>query len=363
MRSSVLAGVIAATACAAVQAQGTFIPLETPNAQATKISQNGDYLTAFVAGTGGMRWIRATGEEQLVQGMDYSNGVNNLGTVSGAIPVDGGTGNGGHDLPAVSPLGASAPQELPLPAGTDNANVYDVADDGSAVGLAWSDDFSVAKAYYWTSADGAIDLPVTDSSTASRANAISADGTVIGGWNDDPDTGFRRGVIWQNRVPFYPLDATGANVGEADGVSGNGQFVVGSTYSNEDGSVTSWRWNADTDEVISIPVMPFAFGVSDDGKTIVGASGFFDDPPRAAYIWTEANGSQLLSDYLAAHAVDVPDGWDFSGGLTAVSGDGSQIAGWTLFSPDGMRSFVVTGLNAPGDDIFLDGFDGTPNAE
>jgi len=358
MRSLFLAAAVVVAFAGTARAEGTFIGLQTPSAQTTKISQNGEYLAAFVGGTGGVRWIRDTGEEQLVQGMDYSNGINNLGTVSGAIPVDGGSGNGGHDIPAVVALDATEPEPLPLPDGTDNANVYDVADDGSAVGLAWSDDFSVAKAYYWTPADGAIDLPVTDTTTASRANSISADGTVIGGWNDDPDTGFRRGVIWQDRVPFYPLDAMGNNVGEAGAVSGNGQFVVGSSYSNEDGSISSWRWSAKTGEVIPIPVMPFAFGVSDDGKTIVGASGFFDDPPRAAYIWTEANGSQLLVDYLAAQGITVPAGWDFSGGLTGVSGDGLVISGWTLFSPDGMRSFVVT--IAPPDEIFVDGFDGAP---
>ena len=358
MRPSLFAVAIGMACCATAHAAGSFIPLQTVSAQATKFSQNGDYLAAFLSGTGGVRWTRATGAEDLVPGMDYSNGINNLGTVSGSVPLDGGPDNGGHDIPALSAIGAADPQSLPLPEGTDNANVYDVSDDGTAVGLAWSDDFSVAKAYYWSSADGVVDLPVDSTTSASRANSISADAHVVAGWNDDPTTGFRRGVIWQDKVSLYPLDATGNNVGEASAVSGNGQYVVGSTYTTADGNVTAWRWSAATGELISIPTMPFAFGVSDDGNVVVGASGFFDNPARAAYIWTPAGGSQLLTDYMAARGIEVPSGWDFSGALSAVSGDGSMVAGWTLFGANGMQSFVVTGINDPLDAIFTDGFDG-----
>jgi len=360
MRPSLFAVAVGLACCATAQAAGTFIPLQTASAQSTKFSQNGDYLVAFLSGTGGVRWTRATGAEDLVPGMDYSNGINNLGTVSGSIPLDGGPDNDGHDIPALSAIGAGDPQSLPLPAGTDNAQVYDVSDDGTAVGLAWATDFSVTKAYYWSSADGVVDLPVDSTTTPSRGNSISADAHVVAGWNDDPDTGFRRGVIWQDKVSLYPLDATGNNVGEATAVSGNGQFVVGNTYTTADGSVTAWRWSAATGELISIPTMPFAFGVSDDGNVVVGASGFFDIPARAAYIWTPAGGSQLLTDYMADRGIEVPSGWDFSGALSAVSGDGSMVAGWTLFAPGGTRSFVVTGINDPLDEIFANGFDGAP---
>jgi uncharacterized membrane protein len=356
MRPSLFAVAIATACCGTAHATGSFIPLQTPTAQATKFSQNGEYLAAFLNGTGGVRWTRATGAEELVPGMVYSNGINNLGTVSGAMSTDGGNANGGHDLPALSPIGAATPQALPLPAGIDNVDVYDVSDDGSAVGLAWTDDFSVAKAYYYSSVDGVMDLPVDSTTSASRGNAISADGSVIGGWSDDPTTGFRRGVVWIDRVATYVQDADGNPVGEADGVSGNGQFVVGGQYA----AGGCWLFNVATGEVTQIPTMPFAFGVSDDGKVVVGASGFFDNPPRAAYIWTEAGGSQLLSDYMAARGIEVPAGWDFSGGLTAVSGDGSMVAGWTLFGATGMQSFIVTGINDPLDKIFADGFDGAP---
>ena len=162
--------------------------------------------------------------------MVYVNGINNLGTVSGALSNDGGSANGGHDLPAVSPIGAAASTPLPLQAGIDNVDVYDLADDGTAVGLAWTDDFSVAKAYYYSPVDGVLDLPVDNTTSASRGNVISADGHVVGGWSDDPVTGFRRGVVWKDRVATYVQDGNGDAVGETDGISGNGQWAVGSSY-------------------------------------------------------------------------------------------------------------------------------------
>jgi hypothetical protein len=350
--SPLVTGLAAAFATAGgVAHAASMIELQTPNAQATKFSQNGEYLVASVFGAGGLRWDAASGTETLVPGMVYVNGINNLGTVSGALSNDGGSANGGHDLPAVSPIGAATPTALPIQAGIDNVDVYDLADDGSAVGLAWTDDFSIAKAYYYSPVDGVVDLPVDNTTSASRGNVISADGHVVGGWSDDPKTGFRRGVVWKDRVATYVQDANGDAVGETDGISGNGQWAVGS----------GWRMNVQTGDVIAIPDMPFAFGVSDDGSMIVGASGFFDNPPRALLIWTEAGGSQILTDYLADRGIEIPSDLTLplAGGLTAVSGDASKIAGWT-FGSGGMVSFVVDGANSPVDHLFTDGFDPPP---
>lgn len=353
MRISPIAAALAAALASAgstAHAAGSVTVLQTPNAQATKFSQNGEYLVGSMYGAGGVLWTASTGTETGLSDLVYANGVNNLGTVSGASSTDGGSANGGHDLPALLPLGGS-PAALPLPDGTDNVDVYDVADNDTAIGLAWSDDWAVAKAYYHSTADGVVDLPVDNTTSASRANVISADGQIVGGWSDDPDTGFRRGVVWIDRVATYIRDEKGNDYGETDGISGNGQWAVGS----------GWRMNVQTGEITSIPDMPFAFGVSDDGKTIVGASGFFDTPPRALIIWTEAGGSQMLVDYLQERGIDRPAELPLplQGGLTAISGDGSKVAGWT-YGSTGMVSIVVDGANLPVDHVFSDGFDPPP---
>jgi hypothetical protein len=361
MRLSPYAAAVAMIACASAQA-GTFIPLQTPLGQAVKFSQNGEYLSIFVNQGSGVRWTRSTGVEEALSGLNYSNGINNLGVVAGSVALNGGDGNGGNDIPALLPIGATAPTELALPADTQNANVYDVSDDGSAVGLTWTSDFSIARAYYYSSTDDAvIPLPVDSPDESSRANSISADGSVIVGWNADPQTGGWRGVVWKDQVATYPtvtVDGADINVGDGSAVSGNGQWAVGNGYPTADGSSAAWLLNVQTGELTAIPGIPFAFGVSDDGKTVVGASGFFDFPPRAAYIWTEADGTVMFTDYMASRGIDYPTDWGFEGGLTAVSGDGSTVAGWTRASPNGMQSFVVTGVDAPVDALFADGFDG-----
>jgi hypothetical protein len=61
-----------------------------------------------------------------------------------------------------------------------------------------------------------------------------------------------------------------------------------------------------------------------------------------------------LTAFLAEQDIVVPDGWDLSGGLSGISGDGRVLAGWA-FGPLGMQSFVIR-IDA-GDAIFADGFD------
>lgn len=145
--AATLAAILATTSAGAI-ADPAVIVLQTPGAQATKFSQNGEYLVAYLQGAGGVRWTAATGTEEVLSNLVYANGINNLGTIAGAWSNDGGSDNGGHDLPALVAVGAGTPTQLPLPADADNAAVYDVADDGTAVGLAFSSDFAVARAYY-----------------------------------------------------------------------------------------------------------------------------------------------------------------------------------------------------------------------
>jgi hypothetical protein len=103
-----------------------------------------------------------------------------------------------------------------------------------------------------------------------------------------------------------------------------------------------------------IPGMTFAFGVSADGNTVVGNTGFFDNPPRAAMIWRQGIGTMLLADYLAEQGIAVPTGWDLSGGLGAISGDAKTLGGWGS-GPTATQSYIIR--IGSDDTIFADGFD------
>jgi hypothetical protein len=354
MRVLLLSATLSLALCGAANASGTFTALQTPNLTITKLSSSGEYAVGSTFAPAGFRWTASTGAEEILPDLNVAMGINNTGTISGAIPEDGGVGNGGRDLGAYQKVGAT-PSLLTDPLQT-NSNGYDIADDGTVVGLSFGDDFvGPAVAFAWTMDEGMIALPVNRPDTYSRANAISADGHVIAGWNDQDD-GFRTGVIWQDRVPMDVVDDDGLPVGEAGAVSADGTFVVGSFYTDIDGNTGAWRWSAETG-VELIPVMPFAFGVSANGNTVVGNTGFFDNPPRAAMIWRKGIGTMLLADYLAEQGIEVPDGWDLSGGLTAISADRRTLGGWGT-GPLGTQSYIIH-IDGP-DAIFADGFDGAP---
>jgi uncharacterized membrane protein len=352
MRIHALSSIVSFALCGVAQASGTFIALQTPNVQITKISANGAYAVGSSFDPAGFRWTASTGAEELFPELDVSLGINDAGTIAGAVPQNGGASNGGRDLGAYLAVGA-APSQL-TDALQTNSNGYDIADDGTVVGLSFDDGFvGPAVAFVWTEADGMSALPVNRPANYSRANAISADGHTIVGWNDQDD-GFRTAVIWRDRVPLDVVDHDGIAVGEADGVSADGSFAVGSDYTDIDGNTGAWLWNARTGAVVLIPGMTFAFGVSADGNTVVGNTGFFDDPPRAAMVWRKNVGTVLLADYLAEQGIEVPAGWDLSGGLGAISGDAHLLGGWAS-GPLGTQSYIIRIDRA--DAIFADGFD------
>jgi uncharacterized membrane protein len=333
-------------------ASGTFIALQTPNVQITKISPNGAYAVGSSFDPAAFRWTASTGTEELFPELDVALGINDAGTIAGAVPENGGAGAGGRDLGAYLAVGAE-PAQLTDTLQT-NSNGYDIADDGTVVGLSFGDGFvGPAVAFAWTPDEGMSALPVNRPDNYSRANAISADGHTIVGWNDQDD-GFRTAVIWRDRVPLDVVDRDGIAVGEADGVNADGSFVVGTGYTDIEGNSGAWLWNARTGAVVLIPGMTFAFGVSADGGTVVGNTGFFDDPPRAAMIWRKNVGTMLLTDYLAEQGIDVPAGWDLSGGLGAISGDAHLLGGWAS-GPLGVQSYLIRIDRA--DPIFADGFD------
>ena len=352
MRHASLIAALALCCCRTALASGQFVELQTPNLQITKIASTGAYAVGSIGsqdGRTGVRWVAQTGEEQILDALNVANGINNAGVIAGAVPDQGGSLNGGHDLGAYAALsGAPTPLTLPLDA---NSNGYDVADDGSVVGLSFDDAYNTAHAFVWTAAEGMVALPVNRPDTYSRANAISADGHVIAGWNDQDDGG-RTAVVWVDRMPTDIVDYAGIKVGEASALTPDGSFVVGSSYTDKEGNSGSWRWNKATGAIDLIPTMPFAFGVSADGRTVVGNSGFFDNPPRAPMIWREGLGTELLTDFLAERGITVPPGWDLSGGLDAISGDGMLLGGWA-FGPLGMQSYLIR-LD---DGIFANGFE------
>ena len=350
MRVLLLSAAVSLGLSGLAHASGVFIPIETPGVQLTKLSANGAYAVGTTFGGGGFRWVAATGAEEVLPEMPIALGINNSGTIAGAVVTT--VDDMEYQLGALLPQG-STPTQLTSPL-DDASNAYDVSDDGTAVGLSFVHDFiGRAIAFVWTAGEGMTALPVNRPDTYSRANVISADGGTIAGWNDQED-GSRTAVIWKDGVALDVVDRDGIAVGEADGISVDGRYVVGSSYMDIEGNSGAWLRDGNTGSLVLLPVMTFAFGVTRDGGTVVGNTGFVDDPARAAVIWRKPVGSMLLADFLADQQIAVPAEWDLSGGLTGISADGYTIVGWGT-GPNGQSSYVIK-LDKP-DAVFADGFD------
>lgn len=342
MRIRVIAGLISLTLCGAAGAAGTFTSLNLPNSQLVTLSEHGRVAGGSYMGSGAWRWTAARGAQDF-DGYSGMNGMNSWGQ-----PQAGQHEDANGVLVAALAYSNSNLVEPTLLGGLPGgvaldgtlSSAYDVADDGTAVGLAFTADNAVA--FRWQGPTGMVELPRIDTDGASRANAISRDGKVIVGWNDTAE-GFRRAVKWVDGNITEFLDAGGLQVGEALATNRDGSVVVGEGAGKMGDE--AWRWTAATG-VQAIGIIgsgsffdrAYAFGVSDDGNLIGGASGFGFD--RKAVVWTPAGGMQLLTDFLAARNIAVPDGWTLNS-VTAVSGDGKVLGGWGFDATNQFNSFIV----------------------
>jgi uncharacterized membrane protein len=169
-----------------------------------------------ITGIGGTAAIAASGDGTLIVGDLFDAGGNSAGRHEAG---DGWIAFGG--------LGSS---------GCDSSlsSAYDIASDGQrCVGLGW--DGCSAGAFLWTRNEGMRALPQLGP-FSSRADTISGDGSVIGGW-DEASNGGRRAAAWQETPgsavwqETLVLEGTSGNTegyGEVNGSNGDGSILVGS---------------------------------------------------------------------------------------------------------------------------------------
>jgi probable HAF family extracellular repeat protein len=323
-------------------AQATFTPLVVPDAIATGISGNGKIVVGSFNGVGGIwRWTAL-------------GGLIPIGGFGGVVSIsrDGSTITGDAQSDPDGPITASVwlgndayyslggvPEGGQIDAWLSNN--YSVSGDGFiVVGLAWLKT-GKAHAFRWEQSTGMVDLGAMNG-RSSRANAISADGTTIVGW-DEHTTGFRLGAFWRDGKETV-IDAP-SFTGEAGAVTRDGNAIAGSHYM---GGPHAYLWTAGGATDIGIldrrgPNSDFdaahALAVSDDAKVVVGTSGFGGDSD--AFIWTPDTGMVKLEDHLKAKGATGLTGWLLSA-ATAISSDGKIIAGWGVGPRRAFESWVAT---------------------
>lgn len=183
-----------------------------------------------------------------------------------------------------------------------------------------------AHAVKWDQVNGMVDLGSIVPGRSSRANAINTAGTVIVGWQDEP-TGTRSGAKWQDGVESFITDNNGNNVGEAGGISADGNTIIGSAAPNP------YVWNATSGlTYITHPNASFNFkggatGISADGTRVIGFYRAFGAPPMSGegFIWTASGGRINLNDY--AVSLGIATNGVTMGLPLAISQDGKKIAG------------------------------------
>jgi probable HAF family extracellular repeat protein len=224
--------------------------------------------------------------------------------------------------------------------GTSMSTAYDISGDGSKiVGLGWVD-AGTAHAFQWDAVNGMVDLG-SIGGKSSRANGISADGHVIVGWDQDPSSGWWRAAKWVDGVE--ELMAPGTYCGAGQGLSSDGTWIVGDNH--PDNNDSGWLWSADTGFIQTGTLSGWMFqghpmDVSEDGKVVVGWSGYFMD--QFAMIWTEDTGIVDLKQYLIDNGATIPGSVTSIALATSVSDDGTIITGHAGDLMFGYTGFIAT---------------------
>jgi uncharacterized membrane protein len=228
--------------------------------------------------------------------------------------------------------------------------VFDVNGNGSvAVGLGWGSCIDVF-AFKWTQKRGLRRLGKTSERPA-RANAVSGDGNLVGGWEEIPEAfGFRVGSLWEGNEQMLLTDPNPGNpfgyVGEIMAINGPGSVAVGYgaglnakdayKWTKDDGMVnigrylgyvcyTEYDWETGEPHEVCEDRETLALSVSDDGKVITGASRLLNLGIDDAAIYTRGLGWMLMNDFLASQGVLEMSRWQVLG--ARVSGNGKVLTG------------------------------------
>jgi len=341
MQTSFLRCVTAALAVGALHAQNTFTIRGTGNVAA--MNSTG---TAVVGGDaqGAFLWTAAGG--YLPLGQTNAVGVSEDGTVVLGNIVD----TNGDELAGrwTAATGWVSLGGLIGSSGTSVSSAYALSGDGNrATGLGWLNPARGA-AFDWTPTLGMNQLPILGPGST-RGNAISLDGTVIGGW-DEGATGPRRAKLWgpgaiENLIlEGLPLNPDG--MGEVFGLSSNGTWACGT------GAGTAFVWSQATGSIDFGPLPNWNGGffdngysnaVSDNGQRVVGWYGSFFN--SAATIWDPAGGYQRLSDVLTAAGVNL-QGYELVSAID-ISPDGRIILGEARPAGSFLRDWFIVTLDGP----------------
>lgn len=225
---------------------------------------------------------------------------------------------------------------VPLPVGGTESSMRDCSGDGAVVAgnVTITSPSLVRSGYRWSAAEGVTLLrplgpPVMPVLDQTGANAVSSDGTTLGGWGSNSRE-LSTSIIWP--VAAAPIDlGTGPlmfiPVSEVTDLSANGRVVIGRD------PTFAYRW---TDATGRVPMagMGLATAVTADGSRVFGRSNLAGIGP--AY-WEAATGVTGLGDPLPLGA---------SAEVNDCSSDGAVAVGFQRPGITGPRAARWVGLSS-----------------
>jgi hypothetical protein len=222
---------------------------------------------------------------------------------------------------------------------------YDMSADGRrVVGLTWDTNCN-PYAFQWTRESGMTLLPRFTDAWASRANVISDDGSVIGGWDASTELGTRRAAMWVADEPgnpsttwtetllgsLQPSDPVNG-ISEVQAINASGTRLYGDSPLDDRGA--SFIWTAATGIGLLAQSPASGYGLwptaaSDDGRIVIGVFGPMQSWVREAIIITPERGMMKLDRYLTELGVDLAGaGLEYLGSASAITPDGKTIVGY-----------------------------------
>ena len=284
-------------------------------------------------------------------------GISRDGTIIAAtiLSDDGTTATAGRwtdptGWQMLSSLGTVPGKMAPID--NTDSSVYALSANGRVIaGLYWRGDSWQAHAMKWTPEHGMKDAG--SSGYNSRVNAVSANGSVMVGWDESPLYRNWRATVWVKGQRTVLEDSDWYT--EATAVNADGTIIVGQTPDHANGdqmTATMWKWNGTGWEKSYLGVMPkragkaassYPLAVNDDGSVVIG-----ENHPDAnkgitvGFIWTPETGMVDANQWLSDNGVRVNPLYPVIS-LSAMTPDGKAIAAVAAQKtvPFGMRSLII----------------------
>ncbi|HUG91935.1 MAG TPA: hypothetical protein VML55_13940, partial [Planctomycetaceae bacterium] len=298
-----------------------------------------DGTTVVGNGPGAFRWTAEAG--MVNPGFHFAFDV----SASGSVIAGSHAGEAIRWTPETGVVGLGD-----LPGGSFSSRAEGVSADGSVL-VGYGTTTDSREAFRWSTDSGMVGLGFLPGGAFSWATAVSADGAVVSGFsgNGTGDEAFR----WTAETGMVGLgDLPGsAFASRALGQSADGSTIVGFSRSEAGPFGEAFRWTAGTG-MAGLGFLPGgdfseAWAASGDGSLVGGYSN--TDDGRAPFLWDMNHGMRRLSDVLTTdYGIDL-SAWQPGlafGNVIDISADGRFLTGYAYTADWELRAWLAE-LDAP----------------